>query len=96
MHWSSWTRPDSSKIEANSAIKPHRLAVQQPESFNFGLGRATTLAWGRGRLFSYHAAGRQLARTRAAETLKRRRDELGADYYSRRRSQDASDGFASD
>ena len=31
------------------------------------------------------------ARTRAAETLKRRRDDHGEDYYSRR-SQDASDG----
>ena len=35
------------------------------------------------------------ARTRAAQTLKRHRDERGADYDSRR-SQDASDGSASD
>ena len=35
------------------------------------------------------------ARTRAADTLKRRSDERGEDYY-RQRAQDASDGYASD
>ena len=35
------------------------------------------------------------ARTRAAETLKRRRDEQWADFYSQR-SQEAIDGSASD
>ena len=35
------------------------------------------------------------ARTRAADTLKRRRDEQGEDYY-RQRGQDARDGSSSD